>query len=352
MRKILNKSLAMKRKVRILSIDGGGIRGIIPAVILNYVEKGLQRKSGNPDVTLADYFDLIAGTSTGGILACYYLLPPLHRQKRHSRYFASEAIDMYTRYGKEIFSHEFLRYGWFREKYDVSGLEKVLADCMGDTTLAQATKNCLVTAYDITNRRAVLFTSPEAKIHEHRNYLMRDVARATSAAPTYFELAAVRSMSGSVSYLIDGGVYAGNPTLCAIVEANKSVYNGCTNPEVNDLFIVSVGTGNEKKKYDYGKAQNWGAIGWMRPVLDILLSASAEVVHYQIKNLFKVAGCNDYYQRLEPELGDAKPEMDDVSDANIRRLLYSGESFIQNNTEKLETIIDRLSVTTHPQQDN
>ena len=60
-------------KVRILSIDGGGIRGIIPAVILNYIEKGLQRQSGNPNATLADYFDLVAGTSTGGILACFYL---------------------------------------------------------------------------------------------------------------------------------------------------------------------------------------------------------------------------------------------------------------------------------------
>ena len=332
----------MNRKVRILSIDGGGIRGIIPAVILNCIEKGLQRKSGDPYVTLADFFDLVAGTSTGGILTCYYLLPPLPGNKCHSRYFAAEAIDMYARHGKEIFSHEFLRCGWFREKYDVSGLKKVLIDCMGDTTLAQATKNCLITAYDITNRRAVLFTSPEAKLHEHRNYLMRDIARATSAAPTYFELAAIQSMVGTNSYLIDGGVYAGNPTLCAIVEANKSVFDGCANPEVNDLFIVSVGTGNEKKKYDYNKAQNWGAIGWMRPVLDILLSASAEVVHYQIKNLFKVAGCSDYYQRLEPELGEAKPEMDDVSDDNIRQLINSGESFIQNNTEKLETIIDCL----------
>ncbi|MDR3246356.1 MAG: patatin-like phospholipase family protein, partial [Prevotellaceae bacterium] len=65
----------MKRKVTILSIDGGGIRGIIPAVILNYIEEGLQRKTGDNKVVLSDYFDMIAGTSTGGILACFYLLP-------------------------------------------------------------------------------------------------------------------------------------------------------------------------------------------------------------------------------------------------------------------------------------
>jgi len=89
----------MKRKVKILSIDGGGIRGIIPAVILNYIEKGLQLQSGNPHATLADYFDLVAGTSTGGILACFYLLPPAPENPCHSRYFASDAIDMYANHG-------------------------------------------------------------------------------------------------------------------------------------------------------------------------------------------------------------------------------------------------------------
>ena len=81
----------MKRKIKILSIDGGGIRGIIPAVILNYIEKGLQTQSGNPNATLADYFDLVAGTSTGGILSCFYLLPPAPDNPCHSRYFASDS---------------------------------------------------------------------------------------------------------------------------------------------------------------------------------------------------------------------------------------------------------------------
>ena len=77
-------------KVKILSIGGGGIRGIIPAVILDYLEKCLQQRSGNPNATLADYFDLFAGTSTGGILACYYILPPAPGSPCHSRYSASE----------------------------------------------------------------------------------------------------------------------------------------------------------------------------------------------------------------------------------------------------------------------
>ena len=332
----------MKKKVSILSIDGGGIRGIIPAVILNHIEKRLQQHSGNPNATLADYFDLVAGTSTGGILVCYYILPPEPGEERHSRYFASEAIDMYVNYGREIFNRKLLRFGIATKKYPVTGLERVLKDCMGDVTLAQSRKNCIVTAYDITERNAVFFTSPEARKYEHRNYLMRDIARATSAAPTYFELAAIRSMGGVASYLIDGAVFAGNPTMCALVEANKTVYEACANPAVSDLFIVSVGTGKEKEKYDYRKAKDWGAMGWARPLIDILLSASAEVVDYQIRQLFKVAGCRDCYVRLEPELGKASSEMDDASDKNISQLKEAGEIFINDNVEELDEIVQRL----------
>ena len=333
----------MNRKVRILSIDGGGIRGIIPAVILNYIEKGLQRQSGNPNATLADYFDLVAGTSTGGILACYYLLPPVPDNPCHSKYFASEAIDMYINYGKEIFNRKFLRKGIARKKYQIAGLEKVLNDSMGDITLAQSRKNCIITAYDVSARCAVFFTSPETRENKLKNYLMRDVARATSAAPTYFEMAAINSIGGATSYLIDGAVFAGNPTMCAMVEANKSVYEACANPTVNDLYIVSVGTGKEDKKYDYNKAKDWGAIGWARPMLDILLSASAEVVHYHLRQLFRVAGCSNCYVRLEPKLdGKAKPEMDDASDENIRQLKDIGESFIKKHLEELDGIINRL----------
>jgi patatin-like phospholipase/acyl hydrolase len=171
---------------------------------------------------------------------------------------------------------------------------------------------------------------------------MCDVARATSAAPTYFELAAIRSMGEVESYLIDGAVYAGNPTMCAVVEANKSVYESCANPDVNDLYIVSVGTGKEKHKYDYRKAKDWGAVGWAKPMIDILLSASAEVVDYQMQQLFKVADCRDCYVRLEPELGKAKPDMDDASEKNILHLIEAGESYIKDHVEELDEIVHFL----------
>jgi patatin-like phospholipase/acyl hydrolase len=249
---------------------------------------------------------------------------------------------MYAKHGKEIFNRKFLRFGIGNEKYAATGLEKVLKDSMGDVTLAQSRKNCIVTAYDVTERKAVFFTSPEARLHEHRNYLMRDVARATSAAPTYFEMAAIQSVGGASSYLIDGAVFAGNPTMCAVVEANKTNYDICAHPTIHDLYIVSIGTGKEKKKYDYQKAKDWGAVGWARPMIDIFLSASAEVVDYQMRQLFKIAGCRDCYVRLEPELGKAKPEMDDVSDENIRQLKDAGACFIKEHVRELDEIVEKV----------
>jgi patatin-like phospholipase/acyl hydrolase len=302
----------------------------------------LQQRTGDKNVALADYFDLIAGTSTGGILTCFYLLPPAEGEAKHSRYSANEAIELYTKRGKEIFKKKTSFFGLANEIYPTTGLENILKEKMGDITFAQTRKSCIITAYDITERKAVLFTSPQARQNSVHNYLLRDVARATSAAPTYFEPAAVQSLGKAMLYLVDGGMYANNPTMCAWVEANKSTYAQCAYPEIKDLYIVSIGTGKEKQKYNYKKAKDWGLLGWARPVVDILLSSSAEVINYQMHQLFKVAKCSENYVRLDPALGKAKPDMDNVKDENIKNLQDAGYNFIQNNLTQLDKIVDKL----------
>jgi patatin-like phospholipase/acyl hydrolase len=333
--------------VKVLTIDGGGIRGIIPAVILDCIEKELQRKSGNPHACLADYFDLIAGTSTGGILTCFYLLPAVSTNGLHSKYPASEAITLYAEHGKDIFKPKANKLfrgisNLFSEKYSEEYLEKILLDVMGDVCLSQTRKNALVTAYDITNRKAVLFSSTGAKRYVHRDYYLRDVARATSAAPTYFKLATVHALGGAAAYLIDGAMFAADPTLCAVVEANKSVFDTCAQPKFSDMYIVSIGTGKEIKKYDYKKAQKWGIIQWAVPVLNILMSAASEVGSYQVRQLFDVAGCSENYVRLEPGLNKAAPDMDDASKNNIDKLKDAGLYYIAENAETLDEIVDRV----------
>lgn len=331
----------MNKKVRILTIDGGGIRGIIPAVILNYIEEQLQKKTNNSNATLADYFDMIAGTSTGGILTTLYLLPALDGDTKNSRYFAKEAVNFYKEYGSIIFKKKRLS-KVFSAIYTEKGLESVLKEKVGDVKLSEVLKPCLITAYDISSRNAIFFTSPEAKNSTQKDYYMRDISRATSAAPTYFNPAKIKSMSGKTAYLIDGGMYANDPTMSAIVEARKNNFPNCNNPNFEDIYVVSIGTGKVKKNYDYDKVVKWGLLQWISPIIDIMMSSSAEVISYQAEKLFDAAKCNDSYVRIEPDLCMANTEMDDVSDKNIFNLENAGHNFVDKNEKLLNDIVDKL----------
>ncbi|HEY4786301.1 MAG TPA: patatin-like phospholipase family protein, partial [Bacteroidales bacterium] len=182
--------------MRILSIDGGGIRGIIPGTVLAELEKRIAAVTKKEQAHISDYFDLIAGTSTGGILASILICPDSGKQ---ARYTAQEAVDLYFKKGEEIFSTSLWQKiktadGMLDEKYPVTGLEDALNEYLGNVKLSQALKPCLITSYDILNRRAVFFNSMDAR-DEYTDFYLRDIARATSAAPTYFEVADTHSLS-------------------------------------------------------------------------------------------------------------------------------------------------------------
>ena len=226
--------------------------------------------------------------------------------------------------------------------YTEKGLENILNEKVGDVKLSESRKHCLITAYDISGRHAVFFTSPDAVISPHKDYFMRDIARATSAAPTYFQPAKINSLSGKTAYLIDGGIFANDPTMSTIIEAHKSKFTNIDKPNFDNMFIVSVGTGKVLKKYAYTTVKKWGLIRWIAPLIDMMMSASAEVVSYQVKKLFEAIGCSDYYIRLEPDLGMANTEMDDVSAKNIKNLENAGLIFVDSNETLLNTIVDEL----------
>ncbi|MCL2132577.1 MAG: patatin-like phospholipase family protein [Lentimicrobiaceae bacterium] len=344
----------MSGRVRILSIDGGGIRGLIPAVILADIERRIQEKTGNEQAKLTDYFDMIAGTSTGGILACFYLMPSLS-DKGSCRYFAREAISLYKEHGEKIFKLKKkpkILSKMVGAAYSETGLETILTEKLSDVKLSDVKKACLITSYDIVKRGAVLFTAPVRE--KGKDYFLKDIARSTSAAPTYFEPAKINSIGGdTVHYLIDGGMYANDPTMCALVEARKHTFPNCQRPKFKDMYVVSVGTGEVKKEYDSNKVKKWGLISWIEPVIDIMMSSSAEVVSYQVDKIFDAVDCPENYVRLmpnlreplhslKPDLCDAKPEMDDVSPKNIIELEKAGMTFVNNNNELLDKIVAEL----------
>ncbi len=339
-------------KIRILSLDGGGIRGIIPGTILGYLEKKLQSLD-NSQLKIGDYFDFIAGTSTGGILACTYLLPGGSGTAKMS---AEEALDIYLKEGGAIFHSDLLSsfrsgFGLFDEKYGAASLEENLQRVFQDRLLSHFIKPCLITAYEITARNAYFFNSANARSDPMYNFRVTDVARSTSAAPTYFEPAKIKSRSGQRFHFIDGGVFANNPTLCAYAEARKLKFSELLKrddkpdlPSAKNMLIVSIGTGTVKKPYHFSELKDVGQLGWIQPVIDILMSGNSETVDYQLKQIYStLSGSNkkDYY-RLEPPLREALSEMDVASSINLENLRQAGLWFVNKNKETLDEIAEKL----------
>ncbi len=341
----------MTKKIRILSLDGGGIRGIITCVILKYIEEQLQR-TDHPNAKIGDYFDLIAGSSTGGLLAAILLFPD---NSKNAKFSVQEALDLYAKKGENIFSVSFWEhlinpFGFFNEKISQKNLEKQLTEVFGDLQLKDFVKPCLITSYEISERRAKLFASHEANA-TIENFYVRDVCRATSAAPTYFEPARIKSLYGQAFTLVDGGVYANNPAMCAYAEARKIAFSKVLNdeekidhPSVKDMIMVSVGTGTVLKPYHFKEFVNAGRIKWISPLIDILLSSNAETVDYNLKKMFETLGPRNRlnYHRLMPSLKNASPDMDDTSKHNIHELIQAGLSFVEQNRDELNAIAKKL----------
>jgi len=326
---------------RILSIDGGGIRGIIPGLILEYIEDRTQK-------SISELFHMVAGTSTGGILACTLTAPVLEGKPRK----CSEIVDLYRKRGKEIFSRSFWKGfgslgGMVDEKYDAGNLEKVLVDYLGQTRLSDVSRDLMVTAYDLRSRKPYFFKSWKARGNhlkpnetgEERDFYLYEAARATSAAPTYFEPAELNKTE-QILPLVDGGVFANNPTMCALASARK-IY-----PNPSRYLIVSLGTGETQREIPYMEAKDWGLIQWARPLLYVLFDGVADAVHYQMSQEFT---SRDYFRfqiDLSSDFDDENAPNDDMDDArpeNIRKLEQVAQDLIRRQRKDLDRLVNQLN---------
>lgn len=328
----------------ILSIDGGGIKGIIPGMVLVEMEKRLKERTGNPEAYIGEYFDFFAGTSTGGILTCLLLCPSKENPKK-PRFSAQEALNLYIDNGSKIFSTKgikrfFADIGWTSEKYNANVLEKILSDYFGNVKLSQLIKPCIITAYNIELRKAHFFRQKVAKTRgDSRDFYVRDVCRATSAAPTYFSVAEIHSLAGVRYPLLDGGIFATNPSLSAFVEIKK-------NPEElipTDVYILSLGTGASKKSYDSDELKDTKALFVVPALLDMMMSGATETSHFYMKQIFSFLGIPDHYLRLEPRnLQSVDEKLDAASPKNISKLIALADRMISEQTLVIDLVIDNL----------
>lgn len=320
-----------RQRINVLSIDGGGIRGIIPAMVLEEIEK----RTGKP---ICELFDIIAGTSVGGILALG-LTKPKSAGSHEAAFAASELVELFEKKGKRIFPKSIWQKVMilFRAEYPSSGIDKILNEYFGDSRLKDALTPVIITTYDIENRLAFFFRSRKAqdpKLQATYDFPMKQVARATSAAPTYFRPAAIPKGTPAGDWaLIDGGVYANNPAMCAYVEARGDL------PEAKEICLVSLGTGHATIPIAYKQAKKWGQLGWVRPIIDITLDAPNGTVDYQMKILLPKPG--DYY-RIQTDLKDVTGGIDDTDESNINGLKDLAEKMIADPKTRIEEICSRL----------
>ncbi|MCM1001793.1 patatin-like phospholipase family protein [Wolbachia pipientis] len=305
----------------ILSVDGGGIRGIIPAIILAEIEKRTRR-------TIAEIFNLMAETSTGGIVVAGLCKKD---KQGNPQYSANDLVELYQKYGSYIFKSSFFRrsiLSWFNcTQYPHKNIEYVLHKYFGNDVFKNTLSNVLITSYDIHNNCPFFFKSWK----EDRNFIkLRDVLRAATAAPTYFAPKYLK-INHKEMVLVDGGVFANNPAACAYASGKRLFPN-------DDILLLSVGTGRTDRSIEYANSKRFGKIGWIKPLIHVMFSSSLDAVNYQLNQVIA-----DKYIRIQSQLKIASPDMDNITSKNIKSLQQEANAMIEDNQKAIEKFCDVIS---------
>lgn len=280
-------------KYRILALDGGGLRGLITVRLLQQLDN---------DPALAgwlDKVDLIAGTSTGGIIALGLA----------SGKSLVQMGDLYQDKGPEIFDDSI----WddivdigktVGADYSNRALKSELTRLFGKRKMRGLKRKVAIPAFDLDNEdpkqrrwKPKIFHNYSGKGTD-KNELLAKVALYTSAAPTYFP---------AVEGYVDGGVFANNPAMIALSQAISHKNRDDERAALDDISLLSIGTG-ESLKHIRGKSLDWGYAQWAKPLVDILMDGVAGISDYQCRQILEAR-----YHRLQVVFRDEKIGLDDVN---------------------------------------
>ncbi|MBN8828068.1 MAG: patatin-like phospholipase family protein [Sphingobacteriia bacterium] len=326
------------KRIKILSIDGGGIRGLIPAMVLKDLEGRLKSNK-----KLVDCFDIMAGASTGGLIILLLNTPDSNGKPKYN---IDDVLSLYKNLGQDVFEKSLWQnaksfFGWVDAKYSEKSFESLLEKYFADTELKNTITNVILPAYEIEKDMTFFFKTSRAKNDPERNYKLKDLARAITAAPTYFRPAVVQEMTGKNTYtFIDGGVAVNNPTLSATVHAVE--LHGYD----NDFLIISLGTGtnigSSSKKIERRDVENAGLLGWAKKIIPLMMYSENEVTDYQMRYVFDNHHPHNDYFRMQIILDPKNSEMDDTSPDNIAVLEQKAKELIKKNDENLNLIAEAL----------
>lgn len=298
----------MDKKFKILSLDGGGVRGYLSAKILCNIEK-LLNEEDSLNINIGQRFDLITGTSTGGIIA-------LALAKGLS---AKEIFELYENLIPKVFSTTHSK-GLYSSKYSDSILKKELQKIFKDETLDDLVTDVCITSMSLQNasprfHKTKYFERNSIRVDEK----LIDIALSTSAAPTYFPTQDTKHSSS----LIDGGVCANNPSLVGLIDALE-----LNNRDFNNIRLLSIGTGEQcHMPYSLDKLEDAGKLNWIAqfkgtpilsevgsPLIETLMNSQSVLTHHQVNFLLNYDE-DKRYIRINPKL-DIPMDLDDATKIN------------------------------------
>lgn len=324
----------MAKPFLILSIDGGGLRGIIPVLMLQKIEALTGKR-------IQDIFHLVAGTSTGGLIACGLSVSD---DGKNPLYNLQDIANVYINRGKDIFPPD--KKGIlgiidkvdsvFNPNFSPKGLDKVLYDMFGARTMQNCTVPIMACSYDLKNNEPVFFKSRYTQ-NNCNVAPLRDVCRATSAAPTYFPAFDMHyDLKDRVC--VDGGVYINNPGMAAVSEASKfgkDPYYKRPDFEFSDIYVLSLGTGTYKFDMSKPRYANGGLAAWATHISDVMMQSVNASTVYECKEMLEP----DQFLRMTVNIADEKySDMSDSSDATRNYLVQQVQEQVFNTPAEMDKL--------------
>lgn len=342
----------------VLSLDGGGIRGVIQLKILAYLQKKIEAKqeayvrylinkttgrslSSNAPIPIkahmARFFKYMAGTSTGGIVSL-----GLNRATEECpdipKYDANDLMQLYKKHGDKVFpgnEQRGLIGNLFAPKFGVQGLEEVLKDYFANAQLKDTVSNVLVTAYEMRREELYQFESVKARLSDDDNFPDVNVARSTSAAPTIFPSAKINDGKNDQRLFADGGIVANNPSQLALIAAQKLF------PKTK-IVMLSLGTG--QCRHDNLSSINQGLQGWGTVMPFVMMDAASKMTDWLVQQMAQSSPETFEYHRFQVDLSKERSELDKATEDNINYLLAIADNFIEKHDKELISFANRLAL--------
>lgn len=294
----------VKKPFRVLALDGGGIRGAFSAAVLAQMQEALDR--AHPGKRLVDQFDLICGTSTGGLLAIALGLGIP----------SAELPEMYVEYGDEIFEQPESAFGRISQiwrqvtgaKHDPVGLVNVLGEKFGDRVFGESSVRLAITAFDVTLGRIFVFkTAHDPRFMYDIDVPATQIARCTSAAPTYFPPEVLKAHRDAT--YVDGGVWANNPSMVGLIEA--VAFCGA---DIGDVHVLNIGTTSAVEDFS-----NFDDVTWKLKLPSLLMTGPSEAAHRQTMLLL-----GDRFHRIDAKVPQGWASLDDTE--HVEKLATAGRA--------------------------